>query len=226
MLISDISNSIKRMKQLDTVESAAQDAEKKNRNDNEYSNLVADFYVSMEKVAYANSEMGFCVSDEVLVLADDTVEKLESIISSGVVNQEELYTAKQQVTKKITPTLAKEWKSFHQSKTNGIGGKLTTIGSLVDNQDEIATVRKRINDASEWSMLSNKDDGEKTRLQLLKASIDEVDAIESKLNLSDEIRDFVSLVTKGRAKITDLTPSVLEWINKENLVDKFVISFD
>lgn len=226
MLISDISNSIKRMKQLDTVESAAQDAEKKNRNDNEYSNLVADFYVSMEKVAYANSEMGFCVSDEVLVLADDTVEKLESIISSGVVNQEELYTAKQQVTKKITPTLAKEWKSFHQSKTNGIGGKLTTIGSLVDNQDEIATVRKRINDASEWSMLSNKDDGEKTRLQLLKASIDEVDAIESKLNLSDEIRDFVSLVTKGRAKITDLTPSVLEWINKENLIDKFVISFD
>ena len=41
----------------------------------------------------------------------------------------------------------------------------------------------------------------------------------------NEVKKFISLVTQGRARITDLNETVLEWIKNENLEDKFAIKF-
>ena len=58
-----------------------------------------------------------------------------------------------------------------------------------------------------------------------KTSIEEVDKIEEELNLNDEIKQFISLVTLGKAKITDLKENILSWIKEEDLDDKFTIRF-
>ena len=70
-----------------------------------------------------------------------------------------------------------------------------------------------------------KDDGIHTRLELLKDGIDQVNQLEYNLNLSDEIKDFLVKVTSGKARATDVNENIINWIIKENLIEKFVINF-
>lgn len=225
MLTDDTKKTIKQLKQLDFLESAVKDAEKKAKNDSDFSALVADFYTSMSKIAFAYNELDYELTDETLQLVDEAIERLENAIVAGVVDEDELVSAKQQLNRKVNPNLSKEWKTFHQKKTSGVSGKLATIGSLIQDKDKIASIRTNLFNSNDWNGLSLTDDGTNTRLQLLKQSIDEVDQIEQNLNLSDEIKDFVILVTRGIAKVTDLNTTIIDWIKKENLEDKFIVGF-
>ena len=58
-----------------------------------------------------------------------------------------------------------------------------------------------------------------------KSSLIEVDKIEEQLNLNDDIKHFIALVTRGKAKITDLNDEIISWIKQENLEDQFTIRF-
>lgn len=51
MLLDSLSQSIKKMKQLDVVENAALDAEKKAKNEADYRTVVEDFYNTVNKVS-------------------------------------------------------------------------------------------------------------------------------------------------------------------------------
>lgn len=225
MLIDNLQKTVKQLKQLDVLETAVQDAEKKVKNDADYSVLVSDFWVSMKKLSYANKELDFIPADETIQFATETIEKLESIISAGAVDEEELSIAKQQINRKLTPGLSKEWKTHHQKKTSSVVSKIATIGSLVQDQNKITSIRTNISNSSDWAGLSLKDNGTDTRLELLKSGIYEINQIEESLNLSDEIKSFVVAVTRGKAKAVDITPAIINWINEVNLQDKFVIDF-
>lgn len=225
MLTDEIKKTIKSLKQLDTIESAAQDAEKKQKNDNDYSSLVIDFTNSMAKLSAANKQLEFELTEETLQAVEETIEKLENVITAGVVDEAELTTAKQHITRKVNPNLSKEWKNFHQKKTAGLSAKLSSIGGLVQDSNQIITIKSNISNGNDWTGLSLKDDGIHTRLELLCNGIEQVDQLEQGLNLSDEIKDFVVKVTSGKAKITDINQKIIDWIVDENLVEKFVINF-
>ena len=225
MLMDEIRKTIKQLNQLDILENAVQDAEKKAKNDSDYAALVTDFITSVSKVSFANRTLNYELSDETLQFAEETIEKLESVISTGVVDENELSNAKLQVKRKVNPNLSKEWKVFHQKKTSGVLGKLATIGSLVQDQDKIVQIKTNISNGNDWNGLSLADDGNHTRLDLLKVSIDEVDRIEESMELSEDIRDFIILVTKGKAKVSDLNESIIKWIIEKNLDGKFIIDF-
>lgn len=225
MLIDDIKKTIKDLKKLDTIESAAQDAEKRVKNDNDFSTLVFDFTISVLKVSEASKQLGFKLSTETLKSIEEGIQKIEEVISSSVVNEVELADTKQHINKKVNPNLSKEWKEFYAKKTAGLSAKLSSMGSLVQDPNQIAVIKHNLNNGSDWSGLSLKDDGIHTRLDLLIEGISEVDQLEHGLNLSEEIKDFVVKVTSGKAKVTDLKQNIIDWIVNENLTDKFVISF-
>ena len=44
------------------------------------------------------------------------------------------------------------------------------------------------------------------------------------MRFDDEIRDFLIKVRDKRATLTDITPSILEWIQSENISDKVSLS--
>ncbi|WP_138304126.1 hypothetical protein [Agathobacter rectalis] len=225
MLTDEIKKTIKSLKQLDTIESAVQDAEKKQKNDIDFSSLVIDFTTSMAKLSAANKQLEFKLSDETMQYVEESIEKLESVISASVVDEAELVTAKQHISRKVNPNLAKEWKNFHQKKTAGLSAKLSSMGGLVQDPNQIVTIKSNINNGNDWNKLSLKDDGVHTRLELLCEGIDQVDQLEQGLNLSDDIKDFVVKVTSGKAKITDINQKIIDWIVDEDLVEKFVINF-
>ena len=225
MLTDEIRKTVKSMKKLDTVESAVQNAEKKAKNDSDYSNMVSEFTISTLKLSEANKQLGFKLSQETLESIEEGIHKIEDVISSGVVDEVDLVSTKQHITKKVNPSLSKEWKEFHKKKTAGLSAKLSSIAGLVKDSNQIDTIKKNISNGSDWTGLSLKDDGSQSRLDLLTQGIFQIDQLEHNLNLRDEIKVFIDRVTNGKAKVTDLNQTILDWIIKENLTEKFIISF-
>ena len=225
MLTDEIRKTIKNMKKLDTVESAVKNAEKKAQNDSDFSNLVSEFTISALKLSEASKQLGFKLSQETLESIEEGIQKIEDVISSGVVDEVELVSTKQHIAKKVSPGLSKEWKEFYQKKTAGLSAKLSSMGGLVQDPNQIVTIKQNITNGSDWSGLLLKDDGVHTRLDLLARGISQVDQLEHRLNLSDEIRDFIVRVTSGKARITDLNQTIIDWIIKEDLTEKFAICF-
>lgn len=214
----------KRLSQLDKKEKAIQDIEKKIKNDADYAETVSAVYASMNEIKIAYEKLGYILSSESLSLIDDSLKKLAATIEAGVVDEENLNSVKQQLSRKLNPALNKEWKKFHSQKQDSAIGKLATIGSLVSDADHIKLIRENIIAGGDWRNLSNLVNG-KTVLSRLCESIIEVDQLEESLNLNDEVKKFISLVTQGKARITDLNESVIEWIKNENLEEKFAIKF-
>ncbi len=225
MLTDELTSVVKQMKKLDAIENAAQDAAKKQKNDSDFASLVTDFGASLDKVSFAIDNLDYRLSEETIAEAKVALEKLENVISSGVVDETELAGAKQQINRKVAPNLTKEWKNYHTKKVSGLSAKLDNMSGLIQDKGKLAEIKKSFDDSGEWNGLSDKNKNGKTKIETLKQSVEEVDQIEESLNLSDAVRDFVVLVTSGRARITDLSDEILEWIKKENMQDKFVIQF-
>lgn len=225
MLTDEIRKTVKNMKKLDTVESAVQNAEKKAKNDGDFSNLVSEFAILTLKLSEASKHLEFMASPETIESIEEGMRKIEDVISSGVVDEIELVSTKQYITKKVNPGLSKEWEKFYQNKTAGLSAKLSSMESLVQDPNQIVAIKQNIANGSDWSGLSLKNDGVKTRLDLLIEGISQVDRLEHGLNLSDEIKDFIVRVTNGKARVTDLNETIIDWIIKEKLTEKFVISF-
>ena len=84
MLSDSLSKSIKKMKQLDIVENAALDAEKKAKNDSDYSTIVVDFSSSMSKLQKATQLMDYSITSETVTNLEEGITQLRNVISSGV----------------------------------------------------------------------------------------------------------------------------------------------
>lgn len=225
MLMDSLSKSIKNMKQMDIVENAALDAEKKAKNDSDYRTIVEDFSKIVDKLQQTVKTMDYSITGETAQCLEDSLDKLNDAVTAGVVDADILSSVRQQINRKLSPNLTKEWKAFHQKKTKVSISKLDTLGNLARSPDMIASIRANISNGSEWAGLSLSDDGAHTRLSLLKAAMDKIDDLEENLNLSDEIKAFIVKVTGKKARVSDVSEVIIEWIKNENLDDRFVISF-
>ena len=213
------------MKQMESLESAAVDAEKKSKNDSDYSNLVDELALTVKRVHSTYFDVGFKPSEEILGILSDTISKLEEIVSYGGVDEQECQNAKQQ-SKKTNQALIKEWNDFYQKKTQGVGTKLTTVKNLVRDKDKISDIRNAVEQASDWITITDKDSNNHTMSQNLSQALYEVGHIEDELNLNESIKAFISKVINGTARISDINVEVVNWINKEGLQDMFVIEFN
>lgn len=225
MLLDSLSQSIKKMEQMDVVENAALDAEKKAKNEADYRTVVEDFFNTVSKVRQAVDTMGYTITVETVQSMEDCMEKLDGFVTAGVVDADILASVRQQISRKVNPNLTKEWKEYYPKKTKSSLSKLDTLGNLAGSPDMIATIRENIAGGSEWAGLLLCDDGAHTRLSLLRSAIDKIDELEENLNLSDEIKDFIDKVTNRKARIADISPAIIEWIQQERLNEKFVINF-
>lgn len=225
MLIEELTTVNKRLSLLSKKETTLLDAEKKTQNDKDFATLTSTFYSSILKVKYANEELGYSLSDDSLQLADDTLGKLQEIIKDNIVDEDQLPAAKIQVNKKLSSQLSADWKEYHSKRTSPVVRKLATIESLSTNKAEISKIRDNINNASDWGTLLYKVDPETNKIQQLKKNIDAIDKIENQLNLTDDVRRFITLVSSGKARISDLNDTILDWIKQENLNDKFAIRY-
>lgn len=224
-LMDEIDDTVKQLKKLDAQETSAQDAQKKAKNDQDYTQIVSELSNAIEKVSEASSKLGFIPSEDSIQIAEDAISLLEKVIYADVVDEDELISAQKQIRRRLLPRLAIEWKKYYQPKVAKTRAKLSSVSSLITDKNQETLIQKQISNAEEWTGLLFKDNGVNTRLEQLENAIESVNQIEARLDLSDGVRKFLELVTKGRAKVTDLNSEIIEWIQKEKLENKFAINF-
>lgn len=225
MLSDNLTKSIKKMKQLDIVENAALDAEKKDKNDSDYRAVVGDFYNTVRKLMQVVRTLDYAITAETVQYLEESIENMKGIVSEGVVDAESLSSVRQYINRKLNPSLSKEWKAYYQKKIPGSLSKLNTLGHLATDAETTASIRTSITNGGEWTGLSLADDGINSRLSLFKSAIDRIDEFETNLNLSEEIKEFIVKVTSRKARVSDVNDTIIDWIKKENLEDRFVINF-
>lgn len=225
MLSDNLTKSIKKMKQLDIVENAALDAEKRAKNDSDYRTVVGDFYNTVRKLKQAVSALDYAITAETVQYLEEGVENMKGIVSAGVVDAESLSSVRQHINGKVIPSLSKEWKAYYQKKIPGSLSKLNTLGHLATDAETTDSIRTSITNGGEWAGLLLSNDGINSRLSLFKSAIDKIDELEESLNLSEEIKEFIVKVTSRKARVSDVNDNIIDWIKKENLEDRFVVNF-
>ena len=225
MLYDILDKTINQMKRLDTFENAAINAELKAKNESDYKNLINDFYNTIKKIELAFLSLGYTVSVDTINNIEESLEIICKIESDGIIDIEPLSNAKQSINRKINPSLCKEWSLFYQNKTSGCISKLNTLGHLLPDNESTSTIKTNIVNGSEWNDLTICGSSNSSRLTLLKDALESINELEEKLNLSDDVKDFVAKVTSKKAKISDINDTIMEWISKEHLDDRFIISF-
>lgn len=115
--------------------------------------------------------------------------------------------------------LKKQWNDYVINKTSQLINTLECFKSLFENKEEIMIVINNMERMKiKWPVTKE------IVTQLDNLIISGYDFIK-KLEVTDDIQDFIKMVVLGTATIEDLTPEILEWINRKQFKDKLFISF-
>lgn len=114
-------------------------------------------------------------------------------------------------------SIKKEWETYYKNSNSEIINGLNIIVLIHSTPAIVRSCIATFNKCEIWPLTQESVDAYKEAR--LKA-----DALLKEMRFDDEIRDFLIKVRDKRATLTDITPSILEWIQSENISDKVSLS--
>lgn len=114
-------------------------------------------------------------------------------------------------------SIKKEWETYYKNKNSELINGLNIIVLIHSTPAIIRSCIATFNKCENWPLTQESVDAYKEAR--LKA-----DALLKEMRFDDEIRDFLIKVRDKRATLTDITPSILQWIQSENISDKVSLS--
>ena len=188
---------------------------------NKYKNLISS--LQKEKKRLDNLiEIKYVLGKEIENIALNIVSKnlreiKNSIINDNINEREGAFL--RSALDSVESQLKSEWKKHYEDKTRGIIQTLTNI-------------RPFFNDEREIEMIINNLKGFESKLPINRQSYDRFEELiniaKNKINeleLTDDIRRFISRITSNNATIEDLTPNILKWINDNKYENKIKLRF-
>lgn len=115
--------------------------------------------------------------------------------------------------------LKKQWNNYVINKTSQLINTLNCFKVLFENSNDITFLINKIElTQKKWPV----NEGILTEFNsLINLSYDVI----NKLELTENIQDFIQMVVCGTATIEDLTPDIWEWAKKKKFTDKLFIGF-
>ena len=223
MIDDKLKSSIKRINQLYQAENDVDDIKKQKENEKMYRDLVNELKIAMGKVNYAKSNLHFQISDETRANLIKMIEDLNIASETEIIDTEPLYTAKIDY-KNASSKLRQDWNVFYSSKIRKTKGTTEIIRGLTSDPNKIDRIQNNIKMAGDWDRLIDQIDG-KSKLELFKESLEETDNIMNSLQLSEDVMEFLNLVSREKADLTDLNKTVMDWISAKGLQGMFEIRF-
>jgi len=114
-------------------------------------------------------------------------------------------------------TIEKEWETFYRAKNSELINGLNIIVLVHSTPTVVKSCISAVNKCEKWPLSQESIDSYKEARQ-------KADDLLKEMNFDDEIRDFLIKVRDKKATLTDITPSILEWIQSENISDKVSLS--
>lgn len=113
--------------------------------------------------------------------------------------------------------ISREWKTFYQANNSDLINGLNIIVLVHPTPNVVRNCITAFNKCEKWPLTQESIDSYKEARQ-------KADDLLKEMKFDDEIRDFLIKVRDRRATLTDITPSILEWIQSENIADKVSLS--
>lgn len=114
-------------------------------------------------------------------------------------------------------TIAKEWETFYKANNSELINGLNIIVLVHPTPIVVRNCINAFNKCEKWPLTQDSIDSYKEARQ-------KADDLLKEMKFDDEIRDFLIKVRDRKATLTDITPSILEWIQSENIADKVSLS--
>lgn len=114
-------------------------------------------------------------------------------------------------------SIKNEWETYYKNSNSELINGLNIIVLIHSTPAIVRSCIATFNKCEKWPLTQESVDAYKEAR--LKA-----DALLKEMRFDDEIRDFLIKVRDKRATLTDITPSILEWIQSENISDKVSLS--
>lgn len=114
-------------------------------------------------------------------------------------------------------SITKEWEIYYKNSNSELINGLNIIVLVHPTPTVVKNCIAAFNKCEKWPLTQESIDAYKEAR--LKAN-----ELLREMRFDDEIRDFLIKVRDKRATLTDITPSILEWIQSENISDKVSLS--
>lgn len=215
MIFDQMERRIKEMKELRRLETIKSNRVQQEATDIKYHNLVAQVKGFINILQYFQTELKFEISDSYKIEISTLFGKLQEVIKDGYANKD-LVTESENDFRNILNTIKKDWTKHHTSLTSTTVNTLKIIGGIESDQDEACLTD--IKNASTWQM-------DVTVYKKLKKALDSADSLIEKMSLDQDIIEFLTKMTSGRATFYDLNDKVMDWIKKESLEKRVKLSF-
>lgn len=114
-------------------------------------------------------------------------------------------------------SIAKEWETFYKANNSELINGLNIIVLVHPSPAVVRSCITAFNKCEKWPLTQESIDSYMEARQ-------KADDLLKEMRFDDEIRDFLVKVRDKKATLTDITPSILEWIQSENIADKVSLS--
>ena len=110
-------------------------------------------------------------------------------------------------------SITREWGIYYKKSNSELIDGLNIIVLVHSTPVVVRSCIATFNKCEKWPLTQESIDSYKKARK-------KADGLLKEMKFDDEIRDFLIKVRDKRATLTDITPSILEWIQSENISDK------
>lgn len=157
-----------------------------------------------------------------LFCADDSLEKEIREVSEvikKVIDEKKVFRIDyiSKTVTRINDKLEKQWQIYFDNLNHKTLEDLTILMQVSEQKPQLNAMHKTIIESRNWPVSDDK-------LNRYQEAVTESSRFLSETKFDQEIEDFLKKVKDRTANLSDLTPSILEWLEAENLTGKISLS--
>lgn len=194
------------------------DTENKNivRGNNTFFSSYKMLKESIQSYVLTSEKMDFRVKDDTLKLLYSVMDSSKLIFDNQLVTRPESYKKE---SENIVAKLSNEWYQYIKDKNAPIVDSLNILKLVAESSKQIAirNLQSDIKKCETWPINSD-------LLENYFAACEKAEEYRESMNFDDEIEDFLRKVSLKNATLLDITPKVMEWIEKEGFMEKIGLS--
>ena len=214
-LNNKIINETQEVKQFALSVAMARKNDEQKRIDSKFNMAIKSFDDELDRLIYTTDVTTFVCSIEAVDKIRELIIFCKEAIDNNYVTEQQVYKIKDE-TKKIKKKLAEEWDQYYEKETKSL--------------EEVLKLSKNITGINVNSLLINLQEGRswdanKNIRNKMTESISSAKDLINKLELKENIVDFLRKMVKQEATLLDVDEDIMKWIKNEHLEGTIKITF-
>lgn len=214
-LNNKIINETQEVKQFALSVAMARKNDEQKRIDSKFNMAIKSFDDELDRLIYTTDVTTFVCSIEAVDKIRELIIFCKEAIDNNYVTEQQVYKIKDE-TKKIKKKLSEEWDEYYEKETKSL--------------EEVLKLSKNITGINVNSLLINLQEGRswdanKNIRNKMTESISSAKDLINKLELKENIVDFLRKMVKQEATLLDVDEDIMKWIKNEHLEGTIKITF-